>query len=323
MTTTMQFTPAERESIATICLMAAFADGLKSDAERAQVNSIVTSFADAGGGNLPQILERVQSGKASLDDAAAGLTNTEVRTRAYEMAVVVCDADDVCNDAERAFLNNLRSKLNLGNATGSFEKDADGLAAAALPTTLAAPTGANREAELDSTILKYSIANAALELLPQTISSAAIIPLQMKMVYTIGKAYGYPLDRKHITDFLATVGIGATSQILENFTRRILGEASKKYGGLLGNMLGKITGGAVEHGTGPAFSFVTTYALGQVAKQYYAQGRTMNIDMLRATFMKQTEGARALFEKVRPQIEQQAKLLSPANLKQLISNIGA
>ena len=49
--------------------------------------------------------------------------------------------------------------------------------------------------EQDSVILNYAILNGALELLPDTLASMAIIPLQMKMVYRIGKSYGYELDR--------------------------------------------------------------------------------------------------------------------------------
>jgi len=40
----------------------------------------------------------------------------------------------------------------------------------------------------------------------------ADIPLQMKMVYRIGKSYGFDLDRGHIKDFLATAGVGMASQ---------------------------------------------------------------------------------------------------------------
>ena len=63
-------------------------------------------------------------------------------------------------------------------------------------------------------ILNYAILNGALELLPESLATMAIIPLQMKMVYRIGKTYGFELDRGHIKDFLATagVGIGPTSR---------------------------------------------------------------------------------------------------------------
>ena len=78
-------------------------------------------------------------------------------------------------------------------------------------------------AELDQAILNAAILNGALELLPETLSTMAIIPLQMKLVYRIGKAHGYELDSGHVKDFLATVGVGLTSQYLEQAGRKLLG----------------------------------------------------------------------------------------------------
>ena len=48
--------------------------------------------------------------------------------------------------------------------------------------------------EYDERILDASITNAALELLPETLASLAILPLQVRLVYRIGEAYGYELD---------------------------------------------------------------------------------------------------------------------------------
>jgi len=44
-------------------------------------------------------------------------------------------------------------------------------------------------------------------------ASMAIIPLQMRLVYRIGKAHGYELDRGHIKDLLAAMGVGLTGQL--------------------------------------------------------------------------------------------------------------
>ena len=52
------------------------------------------------------------------------------------------------------------------------------------------------------------------------------------------------------------------------------------YGKVAGKAFGKLGGAA----TGIAFSFATTYALGQVAKRYYAQGRQLSGQDLRAMF---------------------------------------
>ena len=86
----------------------------------------------------------------------------------------------------------------------------------------------------------------------------AIIPLQMKMVYRIGTSYGAELDQGHIRELLATLGVGLTSQYLEQFGRKLLG-------GLFGKAAGKMAGRVGRTATGVAFSFATTYALGQVA----------------------------------------------------------
>ena len=113
-------------------------------------------------------------------------------------------------------------------------------------------------AEMDKMILNYAILNGALELLPQSLASMAIIPLQMKMVYRIGMAHGFELDRGHVKDFLATVGVGLTSQYLEQFGRKLVGGLLGKLAGGLGRALGSAA-------TGAGFSFASTYALGQVA----------------------------------------------------------
>ncbi len=101
---------------------------------------------------------------------------------------------------------------------------------------------------LNKTILNYTILNGALELLPQSWASVAIIPMQIKMVYRIGKAQGHGLDQGHIREFLATVGVGMTSQYLEQFGRKLVGGL---WGGL-GGETGK-KGGANGHQCGVFF----------------------------------------------------------------------
>jgi uncharacterized protein (DUF697 family) len=78
-----------------------------------------------------------------------------------------------------------------------------------LPATAAVPPilDANRDAELDKMILNAANLNGALEIMPHTLATMAIVPLQMRLVYRIGNAYGYELDRGHIKDFLATVAL--------------------------------------------------------------------------------------------------------------------
>ena len=139
----------------------------------------------------------------------------------------------------------------------------------------------------------------------------AIIPLQIKMVYGIGKAHGVELDQGHIKEFIAAAGVGLTSQYLEQFGRKLLG-------GLLGKAAGKAFGKLGSTATGMAFSFATTYALGQVAKSYYAGGRTMSTALLRETFESLLGPAKQMQAQYLPQIQQKASTLDMGQVMSMI-----
>ncbi len=314
--------PEEQKSILAIALYSAFADGIKDEGEREEVRRIAGSLAaslpDAAGGiDLAGLYQDVLLKRTSLATAAAALTDTGQRQLAYEMAVCVCEADGRLCDAERRFLNELKVLLKLDSAvTELVENEIDTLvgemesavppAAAAAKAVAAGPVVAAvpavSAAELDKSILNYAILNGALELLPQSWASMAIIPLQVKMVYGIGKSHGVELDQGHIKEFIAAAGVGLTSQYLEQFGRKLLG-------GLLGKVAGKTIGKLGSAATGMAFSFATTYALGQVARRYYGGGRTMSTAMLRDTFQNLLEPAKQMQAQYLPQIRQQAETL--------------
>ena len=159
--------------------------------------------------------------------------------------------------------------------------------------------------------LPEALLNGALELLPQSWASMAIIPLQIKMVHAIGKAHGVSLDQGHIKEFLAAAGVGMTSQYLEQFGRKLLG-------GLLGKAAGRTVGRVGSAATGMAFSFATTYALGQVAKRYYAGGRTMSTALLRDTFQDLLGPARQMQTQYLPQIREKAATLDAGQIMNLV-----
>ena len=131
------------------------------------------------------------------------------------------------------------------------------------------------------------------------------------MVYRIGKAYGVELDTGHIKEFIAAAGVGLTSQYLEQFGRKLLG-------GLLGKMAGKTVGKIGGAATGMAFSFATTYALGQVAKHYYAGGRVMDTAVLRDTFQNLLGSAKQMQTQYLPQIQQQAATLDMGKVMSMV-----
>jgi len=70
--------------------------------------------------------------------------------------------------------------------------------------------------------------------------------------------------------------------------------------------------------TGAAFSFATTYALGQVARRYYAGGRTLSAEMLQQTFSEMLAQGKELQSRYTAQIEQQARSVDVGRLVQMV-----
>jgi len=303
----------ERKSVLTVCLMAAFADGSKHERERAEVKNIAETLAGETSVNLSALVQDVLLKRASLPDAAAMLVTPESRQLAFEMAVCVCDADGAQSAAERAFLDALRGTLGLDAAqAGGFSAQAEAIASAPLaPAAPVAAASTMTRAEMDKVILNAAILNGAIELLPESLSTMAIIPLQMKLVYRIGKSHGYELDRGHIKDFLATAGVGLTSQYLEQAGRKLLG-------GLLRGVGGGLLGGLGKQAVSSGMSFASTYALGHVARHYYAGGRTLNTQMLREAFNDMLGEAKNLQGRYLPEMQAQARTLNAGRVLELV-----
>ena len=313
-------TPSETRAIVSLSLLAAFVDGEKHERERAEIKRIAEGLSQADGMNLPTLYQDVLMKRVSLASVAGELKSTESKQLAYEMAVCVCDADGTQSDAERMFLADVRSSLGLDASAAQFSQQAEeiaaavpaaaaGTATAVAPVAAAAPSPDS--AELDKSILNASILNGALELLPETLSTMAIIPLQMKLVYRIGKAYGYELDSGHVKDFLATVGVGLTSQYLEQAGRKLLG-------GLLGKMGGGLLRGLGNQAVSSGMSFASTYALGHVAKRYYAGGRTLSAQMLKETFSGVVQEGKSLQTQYLPAIQEKARTLDAGKVLSLV-----
>ena len=323
----------QQHAILAIALFAAFSDGVKDEREREHIRQLATSLGnEAHLPDLPRLYQDVLLKRVSLASATAALTEPNHRQLAYEMAVCVCDADGRQSEAEQRFLEGLRGLLGLETSQAlALGKEADTLAeltekavppaapatpAPATPRSIAAsPVVAAvpkvPDSELDQSILNAAIINGALELLPQSWASVAIIPLQIKLVYKIGKAHGVELDQGHIKEFLATAGVGLTSQYLEQFGRKLLG-------GLLGKAAGGFAGKIGRTATGMAFSFATTYALGQLAKRYYAGGRQMSGAVLRETFENLLGPAKEMQARYLPDMQQTASRLDAGKVMALV-----
>ena len=329
----------ETRSILTIALLAAFADGMKDERERAAVKRVAEVLGPDAGFDFPALYRDVLLTKPELATVVAGLQSDGARQLAYEMAVGVCDADGAQGPAEREFLQKLAAALGINGAAAAaasaqadeiadaaFDADptvapaaaAAGAAASAAGPKVATGTVTGRstmpDAEMDKTILNASITNAALELLPESLASMAIIPLQVRLVYKIGKSYGYPMDMSHAKDFIATLGVGLTGQYLEQFGRKLLGGLLGGVGGGIGRTVGRQVASS-------GMTFATTYAIGRVAQRYYAGGRTLDAGTLKQTFAGLLDEARGLAPRYRQQIEQKASTIDVRSLTSLVKQV--
>jgi uncharacterized protein (DUF697 family)/tellurite resistance protein len=303
--------PQEHRAIIGLCVLAAFADGAQSDDERARIEQIVKGFSGEGL-DATSVYQDVLGGKFTLATAASQLQTPSARALGYEMAVGVCHADGEANEPEKKFLSDLHQALRLDASTTADHLQTAQALAAPPPIASAPPIqNADREGELDRTILNAAIMNGALEIMPHTLATMAIIPLQMRLVYKIGKAYGYELDRGHIKDFLATVGVGLTSQVFEGFTRQLIGGLTRRFaGGLLGGLVGEATGSA--------FAFASTYAIGQVARRYYASGRTLSAAQMKDVFSTMLADGRSMQGRYSGDIMQRSRQVSLSELLPLV-----
>jgi len=309
--------PDEARAVLSLCLLASFADGKKHERERAEIRRVAEGFQESDAVHLSTLYQDVLMKRVTLPDVVAQLESAESKRLAYEMAVCVCDADGALSDAEQRFLAEASAALGLdAGASAAFKDEAQAIALLPVSGTdvadLVPPVSAAvNEVELDSAILNAAIVNGALELLPETLSTMAIIPLQMKLVYRIGKAYGFELDSGHVKDFLATVGVGLTSQYLEQAGRKLLG-------GLLGKVGGGLLRGVGKQAVSSSMSFATTYALGHVAKRYYAGGRKLSTQMLKEAYVNIVKENQGLSARYLPDIQSRARTLNARSVLSMV-----
>lgn len=321
-------TSGELDAALALAILAARADGGRSAEEGA---SLARSGGRLGVSETGGLSARAERGELTVAEALAGLASPDARRHAYEMAVSVIYADGDANEPERAFLDAVRAATLEDPAHGeATETAARGLGSAPLAGAL--PQGAvvrseaprvsqagipaiTHDAALDEMILRQALLAGALELLPQNLASMAIIPIQMRLVYRIGADFGQTLDAAQIKDLLGAMGIGAVAQVLDGVARRIVGGIGR---GVLGRVLGGIVGGAAGAAAGAGMAFVTTYALGHAARQYYAQGRQLSGEDLRALFTRFRGEGEALLPRIQEELHVQAQRL---DLPRLLSTL--
>ena len=129
-----------QQALLAIMVHAAMADGEKSQAERDFVRDLSLQLDEQGGAKqLAQAVQAALLGRLSAQQAAAQLQDPMHRQLAYEWATAVCHADGLCSPAEAAFLQQLKTHLQLGGAEPEATAHTQALAQAAYAEEAAAP----------------------------------------------------------------------------------------------------------------------------------------------------------------------------------------
>lgn len=302
---------SKQDALLAICVFAALSDGGKSEHERAELRRIA-EMLDAE--SATPAIQNVLLGKLPLPEAASQLSTSTERSLAYELALGVCESDGQISPDERTFLDHIKSLLAI-DQTGASAIEAEvtsvALAAPELPATIPPPPPLPSGPQNQQMILNYSILNGALELLPESLATMAILPMQVKMVYRIGKSHGFDLDSGHIKEFIATFGIGMASQLIEGFARKFARGAMKK-------LAGKVAGRVADQAAGSAMSFGSTYAIGMVADRYYGSNRSLSTAELQSGFSKLKNDAGQLYSQYRGPIEQKAQSLNAGSIIEML-----
>ncbi|MDX2193073.1 MAG: hypothetical protein NW201_06950 [Gemmatimonadales bacterium] len=290
--------PADAAALVTVAVMAALADGRLDDAERREVLAAADRLGvpDADG-----LLRRAAAGQLRVSDVPK-IADPAARQLALEMAEAIVRADGDVSPAEQAFLDELRAEL---------------LGAGAPPGPRASATlegeGAVLEVPaLDAFILDQALLCAAVELLPDRLANTAILPLQLRLVYRIGRAHGQSMSLAQAKDLAATLGLGAVAQVLESSVRKVLG-------GFAGGLLGDLLGGATGVAAGATVTFTATYALGHAADRYYAQGRQLAVADLKALYAQFRGEADGMWPRVEGRVREVA---SGTSLSRVLASLG-
>jgi tellurite resistance protein/uncharacterized protein (DUF697 family) len=306
------------QALVTIAAITAMADGSTDAQERSEIERV----AERLGVSLSDVhVTDDASAAMEATRVARRFTTTEEREAAYRVALAVAHADGYVNTRETVFLRILAQALGVdaraldaeagavsrGMADAPFAADAatTGSGAAAAGASAAAPTGS-----VDEFILDQAMLTAALELLPDKLANLGIIPLQLRLVHTIGQRSGDHGESLHLKELMATLGLSVMAQALETAVR-------KTFGGLAGGLLGRMLGGAGGVAAGAAVTFASTYALGHVAQQYYAQGRTMSATDLKALFGRLKDDGGTMYPRVQERIAELARGNSLSSIMQL------
>jgi uncharacterized protein (DUF697 family) len=296
----------EKEALAGLKLLVAVAkaDGSLTTEERTVLEESLAGAKLEGGITAQNLLD----GNYDVETVAKDVTSQEGRDAAFSACFAVAYANRTCLPQEQVVLDRIGKAWAVPeekkNLLGRILKETRETAwfTSVEPST----DPKKREAEVDGDILKYSVLSAVLGLNPIPVASiatdVAVVGLQAKMFSDIGRHWGRETSRDSVRQVIAGVGVGTGARLATN------------------NFLKFIPG--VGSAYAATTNFVSTWALGKVANQYWESGGKADVKMLRETFMKARDDGKGAYETHRAEVESQGKVHA-ATLQKLSADYGA
>jgi uncharacterized protein (DUF697 family) len=281
----------EKEALAGLKLLVviAKADGSLTSEERTVLAEAVEG-AKLGGDVTPQSL---LDGNYNVDVLTGDVNSQEGRDVAFSACFAMAYASRECLPEEQTILDRVAKAW-------AVPKEKQGLLGRILKETRdtawftrVEPTAdpQRRDAEIRADIVKYSVISAVLGLNPIPVVSiatdVAVVGLQAKMFSDIGRHWGRETSKDTARQVIAGVGVGTGVRLAANGFMKFLPGAGSVFAA--------------------STNFASTWALGQVANQYWESGGKADLQMLREVFVKsRVDGTRA-YEKHQAEVEAKHK----------------
>jgi uncharacterized protein (DUF697 family) len=294
------------ESVASLKILVciAKADHAITNDERSVLDEAIKTAKLPGNLTSQALLD----GNYDFDTLLREITSQEGKDATFSSAFAMAYADRDCHPSEQALLDKIEKafvvpKEKKGMFSRLFDEARDTVSLSSI-TPIADPK--KRQAEINEDVLKYSVLAAVLGLNPIPIVSiatdVAVVGLQAKMFRDIGQYWGRETSKDTVKQVMGGVGVGTGARIaVNNLAKFIPG-----------------VGSVVAAST----NFISTWAVGKVANQYWESGGKADTKMLKELFMRSKEEGKAAYQQHKAQIDAKQKA-SKADLDALAADYKA
>jgi len=276
---------AGKEALAGLQLLVAVAkaDGDLTSEER---SVIAEALADA---KLPEGITACAliDSSSDVDALIAQIEAQDARDVAFTACLTMANSNSVCLPKQQAILDRIETAWAVPEEKKSLLGRVFKEARDTVWLTRLEPTAdrSKRDALVKEDVLRYSVLAAVLGLNPMPLVSIAtdlaVVGLQAKMFRDIGQYWGRETSAETVKRVIAGLGVGTGARVAVN--------GLMKFVPGVGSVFAAST------------NFASTWALGQVADQYWASGGKTDLDMadlkmLRATFESSKAEGKRLYE---------------------------